>query len=64
MVRDGYYYGLACLAVALLLGWLTSPWAGSDSLSCWARFFCGFSAIPNARYPQPKALSFRPPTAR
>jgi phosphatidylserine decarboxylase len=25
MVRDGYYYGLACLAVALLLGWLTVP---------------------------------------
>jgi len=25
MVRDGYYYGLAALAVALLLGWLTVP---------------------------------------
>ena len=25
MVRDGYYYGLACLVVALLLGWLTVP---------------------------------------
>ncbi len=25
MVRDGYYYGFACLAVALLLGWLTVP---------------------------------------
>ena len=25
MVRDGYYYGLACLAVALLLAWLTLP---------------------------------------
>ncbi len=25
MVRDGYYYGLACLAVALFLGWLTAP---------------------------------------
>jgi len=25
MVRDGYYYGLASLAVALLLGWLTVP---------------------------------------
>ena len=25
MVRDGYYYGIACLAVALVLGWLTTP---------------------------------------
>ena len=25
MVRDGYYYGLASVAVALLLGWLTVP---------------------------------------
>jgi phosphatidylserine decarboxylase len=25
MVRDGYYYGLACLAVALLMGWLAVP---------------------------------------
>ena len=25
MVRDGYYYGLAALLVALLLGWLTTP---------------------------------------
>jgi len=28
MVRDGYYYGLALIAAAVLLGWLTSPpWA-------------------------------------
>jgi phosphatidylserine decarboxylase len=25
MVRDGYYYGLASLAIGLLLGWLTVP---------------------------------------
>jgi phosphatidylserine decarboxylase len=25
MVRDGYYYGIACLAVALLVGWLAIP---------------------------------------
>jgi len=25
MVRDGYYYGLAALVVAVLLGWLTLP---------------------------------------
>src|SRR5690348_14544412 len=23
MVRDGYYYGLACAAVAVVVGWLT-----------------------------------------
>src|SRR5215831_6980281 len=28
MVRDGYYYGLALIAAAVLLGWLTRPaWA-------------------------------------
>ena len=28
MVRDGYYYGLASVLAAILLGWLTSPaWA-------------------------------------
>lgn len=28
MVRDGYYYGLASIAAAVLLGWLASPpWA-------------------------------------
>ena len=28
MVRDGYYYALASVAAAVLLGWLTSPaWA-------------------------------------
>ena len=28
MVRDGYYYGLAAVLAAVLLGWLTSPaWA-------------------------------------
>jgi phosphatidylserine decarboxylase len=25
MVRDGIYYGLACIAVAVLVGWLTLP---------------------------------------
>ena len=25
MVRDGYYYGLAFAAVAVLVGWLTIP---------------------------------------
>ena len=27
MVRDGYYYGLAALVVALLLGWFWAPLA-------------------------------------
>ena len=51
MVRDGYYYGLACLAVALLLGWLTfRPWSVIPFLL--GAFFLWFFRDPNGRSPR------------
>jgi phosphatidylserine decarboxylase len=56
MVRDGYYYGLALIAAALLLGWLTSPaWAIIPLLP--AVFFLWFFRDPERAIPQePGAL--------
>jgi phosphatidylserine decarboxylase len=56
MVRDGYYYGLALFAAALLLGWLTSPaWAVVPLLP--AVFFLWFFRDPERAIPQePGAL--------
>src|SRR5215472_6342440 len=42
MVRDGYYYGLAALVVALLLGWLTAPALAVIPLLLGAFFLCFF----------------------
>ena len=50
MVRDGYYYGLACLAVALLLGWLTSPWVTVIPVLLGA-FFLWFFRDPDRQIP-------------
>ncbi len=50
MVRDGYYYGLACLAVGLLLGWLTSPWIAVIPVLLGA-FFLWFFRDPNRQIP-------------
>ena len=33
MVRDGIYYGLAFIAVAVLVGWLTLPALAVDSVA-------------------------------
>jgi len=56
MVRDGYYYGLALTAAAVLLGWLTSPfWAIVPLLL--AGFFLWFFRDPDRAIPQePGAL--------
>jgi phosphatidylserine decarboxylase len=56
MVRDGYYYGLALTAAAVLLGWLTSPlWAIFPLLL--AFFFLWFFRDPKRVIPQePGAL--------
>lgn len=56
MVRDGYYYGLALIAAAVLLGWLTSaPWAIIPLLP--AVFFLWFFRDPERVIPQePGAL--------
>jgi phosphatidylserine decarboxylase len=50
MVRDGYYYGLAALAVALLLGWLTVPVVAVIPLLLGA-FFLWFFRDPERRIP-------------
>jgi phosphatidylserine decarboxylase len=50
MVRDGYYYGLASLAVALLLGWLTVPALAIVPLLLGA-FFLWFFRDPERRIP-------------
>src|SRR5215469_2933373 len=56
MVRDGYYYGLALIAAAVLLGWLTSPpWAIIPLLP--AVFVLWFFRDPERAIPQePGAL--------
>ena len=50
MVRDGYYYGLACLAAALLLGWLTLPALAAIPLLLGA-FFLWFFRDPERQIP-------------
>lgn len=50
MVRDGYYYGLASVLAALLLGWLTSPlWAVLPLLL--GVFFLNFFRDPDRPIP-------------
>jgi phosphatidylserine decarboxylase len=50
MVRDGYYYALASVAAAVLLGWLTSPaWAVLPLL--FGAFFLNFFRDPERTIP-------------
>jgi len=51
MVRDGYFYALALVAAAVLIGWLASPiWAVIPCL--FAAFFLWFFRDPERTIPQ------------
>jgi len=59
MVRDGYFYGLAFIAAAILLGWLTQPaWAILPLLL--ACFFLWFFRDPERSIPQEEAAVVSP----
>src|SRR5271169_4559203 len=59
MVRDGYYYGFACLAVALLLGWLTVPALAAIPLLLGA-FFLWFFRDPERLVPSDEGAIVSP----
>ena len=59
MVRDGYFYALALIVAALLLGWLTRPaWAIIPCLL--AIFFLWFFRDPERTIPQDPAAVVSP----
>ena len=60
MVRDGYFYGIALLAVAALLYVLTGAWVWSVAPVLLAAFFLWFFRDPERSIPQGAGLVVSP----
>lgn len=60
MVRDGYFYGLALIAVAVLVGVFTGVWAWSILPLLLAAFFLWFFRDPRRTIPQEPGLVVSP----
>jgi phosphatidylserine decarboxylase len=60
MVRDGYFYGLALIAVALIVGLLTGAWGWAAIPLLLAAFFLWFFRDPERRIPQEPGLVVSP----
>lgn len=60
MVRDGYFYGLALIAVAVLVGLVTGTWAWAVLPLLFAAFFLWFFRDPTRAIPQDPGLVVSP----
>jgi phosphatidylserine decarboxylase len=60
MVRDGYFYGLGLIAVAVLLGFFTGAWAWAILPLLLAAFFLWFFRDPQRAIPQDPGLVVSP----
>lgn len=60
MVRDGYFYGLALIAVAIAAGLLTGNWAWAVIPLLLAAFFLWFFRDPERAIPQAPGLIVSP----
>lgn len=60
MVRDGYFYGLALIAVAILVGVFTGAWIWSALPLLLAAFFLWFFRDPKRQIPQEPGVVVSP----
>ena len=60
MVRDGYFYGLALIAVAVAVGLLTGYWAWAAIPLVLAAFFLWFFRDPEREIPQDPGIVVSP----
>lgn len=60
MVRDGYFYGLALIAVAIIVGVVTGVWDWAILPLLFAAFFLWFFRDPERHIPQEPSLVVSP----